>query len=165
MGHSVDRKGYRTPADRQKGHSQRLGVGHSKRFLTLAGFSRLRNRVLGRVFRELNLIEQWGSGIQRMFGICERQGLKLPEIIELNNQFRVTLFSKRVKKVKQLPWGEILVKYLKKEKVITTKIAASIWDISARAARDRLKILQDEGVLQRIATYKKDPKAIFVLNE
>ncbi len=131
----------------------------------LAGFSRLRNRVLGRVFRELNLIEQWGSGIQRMFGICERQGLKLPEIIELNNQFRVTLFSKRVKKVKQLPWGEILVRYLKKEKVITTKIAASIWDISARAARDRLKILQDEGVLQRIATSEKDPKAIFVLNE
>lgn len=57
------------------------------------------------------------------------------------------------------------MRYLKKEKVITTKIAASIWDISARAARDRLKILQNEGVLQRIATSEKDPKAIFVLNE
>ena len=30
------------------------------------GVSKLRNRVLGRVFQELGLIEQWGSGIQRM---------------------------------------------------------------------------------------------------
>jgi len=31
----------------------------------LEGVSRLRNRVLGRVFGELGLIEQWGSGIPR----------------------------------------------------------------------------------------------------
>ena len=29
------------------------------------GVSKLRNRVMGRVFQELGLIEQWGSGIQR----------------------------------------------------------------------------------------------------
>ena len=56
----------------------------------LAGFSRLRNRVLGRVFRKLNLIEQWGSGLQRILSVCERQGLKTPQIEELDNQFRLT---------------------------------------------------------------------------
>lgn len=131
----------------------------------LAGFSRLRNRVLGRVFRELNLIEQWGSGIQRMFAICERQGLKTPEIAELNNQFRLILFSKRIKKTRQLPEREILIKHLKKEKIVTTKTAADIWKISTRAARDRLRVMLDEGVLRRIATSEKDPRAIFVLNE
>jgi ATP-dependent DNA helicase RecG len=30
------------------------------------GASKLRNRVIGRVFHELKLIEQWGSGIERM---------------------------------------------------------------------------------------------------
>ena len=30
------------------------------------GISKLRNRVIGRVFHELGLIEQWGSGVQRM---------------------------------------------------------------------------------------------------
>lgn len=30
------------------------------------GVSKLRNRVLGRVFHELRLVEHWGSGIQRM---------------------------------------------------------------------------------------------------
>ena len=31
-----------------------------------SGISILRNRVTGRVFHELGLIEQWGSGVQRM---------------------------------------------------------------------------------------------------
>ncbi|MDO5102549.1 MAG: ATP-binding protein [Lautropia sp.] len=33
------------------------------------GVSNLRNRVIARVFRELGLIEQWGSGIRRIFQI------------------------------------------------------------------------------------------------
>lgn len=131
----------------------------------LAGFSKLRNRVLGRVFRELNMIEQWGSGIQRMFGICERQGIKLPEIVEMDHQFRVTLFSKRVKKPKSSGWQEVLIKHLKKEKVVATKAAAKVWNISDRASRDRLKIMQEEGILRRVATSEKDPRAVFILNE
>jgi predicted HTH transcriptional regulator len=34
------------------------------------GVSKLRNRVIGRVFQALGLIEQWGSGIQRMTAVC-----------------------------------------------------------------------------------------------
>jgi predicted HTH transcriptional regulator len=36
----------------------------------LAGISKLLNRVIGRVFHELGLIKQWGSGIQRMAAAC-----------------------------------------------------------------------------------------------
>ncbi len=43
------------------------------------GVSRLRNRVIGRVFNELGLIEQCGSGIQRMSEACEDAGLAYPE--------------------------------------------------------------------------------------
>lgn len=32
----------------------------------MRGFSKLRNRVIGRVFKEPGLIEKWSSGIQRM---------------------------------------------------------------------------------------------------
>jgi len=38
----------------------------------LSGVSKLRNRVVGRVFRELKLIEQWGSGIGRMIAACKK---------------------------------------------------------------------------------------------
>lgn len=41
----------------------------------LQGISKIRNHVLARVFRELKLIEQWGSGVRRMFREAEEQGL------------------------------------------------------------------------------------------
>lgn len=42
------------------------------------GVSKLRNRVLGRVFQELGLVEQWGSGVQRMIAACRDEGLAAP---------------------------------------------------------------------------------------
>jgi len=56
------------------------------------GVSKLRNKVIGRVFRELGLIEQWGSGIRRMFN--EAQALKLPEpgIEEVGMRLRFTVY-------------------------------------------------------------------------
>lgn len=56
------------------------------------GVSKLRNRVITRVLRELNLIEQWGSGIPRIFK--EARELKLPEpnIEEIGTRFRFTVY-------------------------------------------------------------------------
>lgn len=56
------------------------------------GVSRLRNRVIARVFRELNLIEQWGSGIRRMFAEAEKLGLTAPKIEELGLRYRFTVY-------------------------------------------------------------------------
>ena len=44
------------------------------------GVSELRNRVIGRVFQELGLVEQWGSGIQRMTAACREAGLAPPRV-------------------------------------------------------------------------------------
>src|SRR5215470_7069630 len=55
------------------------------------GVSKLRNRVIGRVFQELGLIEQWGSGIQRMTTACREQGLEDPVFEEVGTHFRATL--------------------------------------------------------------------------
>src|SRR3990167_5376194 len=58
----------------------------------LSGISQLRNRVIGHVFRELNLIERWGSGLGRMIEVCREKGIKEPKFEELDRYFRVTLF-------------------------------------------------------------------------
>jgi ATP-dependent DNA helicase RecG len=55
------------------------------------GVSRLRNRVIGRVFQALGLIEQWGSGIQRMTAVCRDAGLPPPSFEEIAMRFRVTI--------------------------------------------------------------------------
>ena len=58
----------------------------------LQGVSRLRNRVIARVFKELGLIEQWGSGIRRMFDEAEKLGLPSPGIEEIGMRYRFTVF-------------------------------------------------------------------------
>jgi ATP-dependent DNA helicase RecG len=55
------------------------------------GISRLRNRVISRVFRELGLIEQWGSGIPVILEEAASQHLPPPLFEELALRFRVTL--------------------------------------------------------------------------
>lgn len=59
------------------------------------GVSKLRNRTIGRVLRELGFIEQWGSGIQRMFRTCREAGREDPRLEELGLHFRVTLYRER----------------------------------------------------------------------
>lgn len=128
----------------------------------LQGFSKLRNRVIGRVFKELKLIEQWGSGLQRILAICAQEGLDLPLIEEHNNQFRLTLYGRRSQPRQLLDWEEVLVEHLARKQSITTKEAAKIWKVSDRTARTRLKNMVESGRLQRVATSEKDPFAIFI---
>lgn len=57
-----------------------------------AGVSRLRNPVIARVFRELELIEEWGSGYKRITEACSKGGYPEPIWEELGMVLRVTFF-------------------------------------------------------------------------
>ena len=48
----------------------------------LRGRSEIRNKVIANVFKELGLIEQWGSGINRIMLTCKKAGLDQPKIKE-----------------------------------------------------------------------------------
>jgi predicted HTH transcriptional regulator len=130
----------------------------------ISGSSKLRNRVIGRVFRELQIIEQWGSGLQRILGACKKQGLKTPLIEELNNQFRLTLYSNQIEEIEIEPWGKLIMKFLKEEGEVSPKDAAKIWKVSTRTARDRLKSLQEDGFILRIGKSANDPNLKYILN-
>ena len=52
--------------------------------------------MIGRVFHALGLLEQWGSGVQRMVGACREAGLADPRLEEIATRFRVTIFTERV---------------------------------------------------------------------
>lgn len=56
------------------------------------GISKIRNHVIARVFRELNLIEQWGSGIRRIIKEAEALGLPELQIREIGMRMRVAVF-------------------------------------------------------------------------
>ena len=131
----------------------------------LSGASKLRNRLIGRVFRELKLIEQWGTGLNRMISACKAQGLQPPLFEEIGATFRVTLFSLPVAIAKLPAWHEILMAQLSERKQISTRDAARIWETSDRTARTRLRKLVDQGQLAEIGTGPRDPRKVYVLTE
>ena len=53
------------------------------------GVSKIRNHVIARVFRELNLIEQWGSGIPRILREAKELGLPDLQIMEIGMRMRL----------------------------------------------------------------------------
>lgn len=56
------------------------------------GRSEARNKVIANIFKELGLIEQWGSGIKRIKNICLENNLKEPKIEEKNDFVDVEFF-------------------------------------------------------------------------
>jgi len=131
----------------------------------LSGVSRLRNRVIGRTFRELGLIEQWGSGIGRMIAVCTEAGLKPPRFEEIGTNFRVTLFGTRVAVPIRPDWHNQFIRYLSQRGNISTQEAARFWKTSDRTARTRLRKLVTDGVLAEMGTGPKDPYRTYVLKE
>jgi ATP-dependent DNA helicase RecG len=129
----------------------------------LNGSSKIRNRVIGKVFRELKLIEQWGSGLRRIIDACRQRGLKSPDFEELNNQFRVTLYSTPVTERILLPWQDQIIDYLQTHGKITTKEAASLLQVTSRTARERLKSLVELGLIKKVGTSAKDPYSLHIL--
>ncbi len=51
-------------------------------------FKLRRNSLIARIFRELDLIEQWGSGVRRIFKEAEEQNLSEPQIVEIGMRLR-----------------------------------------------------------------------------
>lgn len=131
----------------------------------LAGVSHLRNRVIGRTFRELGLIEQWGSGLGRIIGACVNAGLPAPRFEELGANFRVTLFGERAAAPRHPEWQTKLLEHLTQESRISTRDAAKLWKTSDRTARTRLRRLVDEGRLAEVGSGPRDPFRAYVIKE
>lgn len=129
----------------------------------LSGISQLRNRVIGRVFRELNLIEQWGSGLGRMLNICGQQGIPLPKFEELGNFFRTTLYHGVNRFAGVEEWQKQIIAYLKVHKEILPKKAQELWEVTSRTTSSRLKKMCEQGILVEISTGPFDPQKKFSL--
>jgi len=127
------------------------------------GVSKLRNRVIGRVFHALGLIEQWGSGIQRMTAACHDAGLAAPVFEELATRFRVTIATARVGRPLLDETDQAIVASLATGKgLLTSEIAAAI-GLTPRATRTRLARLVGRGLVREIGTGPQDPKRRYFL--
>lgn len=122
------------------------------------GVSRLRNRVIGRVFHALGLIEQWGSGIQRMTAACREAGLPEPELEELGTGFRVTFRRERRTVPVRDEVDDTILGFLRRRPgALTHEVAAAIGR-SSRATQSRLKRLVELGRIVPVGSSATDPR-------
>lgn len=129
------------------------------------GVSKLRNRVIGRVFHALGLIEQWGSGIQRMSAACREAGLDAPLFEEIATRFRVTITTERMGTPVLDETDEAILQSLGGDAGRSTSEIADVIQLSPRATRTRLVRLVGRGLVREIGTGPQDPRRRYFLAE
>jgi predicted HTH transcriptional regulator len=136
------------------------------------GKSRLRNPIIGGIFKDIEKFEKWGSGISRVISECEKMKLKEPLFEEVADAFRVTIYinispkkvadklgekvddflvdkylvDKKYDKVENM--GDIILKYLSENEYITNSIARAILNKSATTTRRVFKYLDENGLVK-----------------
>jgi len=121
--------------------------------------------VIGRVFHALGLIEQWGSGVQRMTAACREMGLAPPQFEEIATRFRVNLSTERVGRPALDETDQLIVETLAGGKGLLTSEIANAIGLTPRATRTRLARLVGSGLLRELGTGPQDPKRRYFRTE
>lgn len=120
----------------------------------MTGASFCRNQNLANVFFRLELIEAYGTGIQKMMQSYEKYGMK-PKIEITSNTFKLTLpnvnaFEDEIKQPQNVSEEEALVlSYLKEHYRITRADVEKIFDVSPSTASRLLRRMSEENLLQQ----------------
>ena len=122
------------------------------------GVSRVRNRVIARVFKELGLVEQWGTGVQRMIAACAAAGLPEPEFAELGFRFRVTIRTERITEPTLDRVEERIVSFIREGDGRSTAEIAKHAGLSTRATQHRLAALAERGLIVVVGSGPRDPR-------
>jgi ATP-dependent DNA helicase RecG len=139
-----------------------------------AGVSHIRNKVIARVFRELHMMEEWGTGYRRIIEACDADNYPNPTWNEIGTAIRVIFrphlatqekaesFISEVKEL-TLRQQKIINFMHKKEPLSAKRIYEGLRErISERAFRNDLLDLKARGVLKMIGS---GPGTLWVLVE
>ena len=114
--------------------------------------------MIGRVFHELGLMEQWGSGIQRMTAACEDAGLPVPVLEEIGTHFRVILSATPTGPIRIDEVDQVILRLLEDGKGRSTAEVAEAISLSSRATRTRLAHLVERGLVIDVGSGPQAPR-------
>ena len=123
-----------------------------------AGLSKIRNRVISRVFRELGLMEEWGSGYKRIVHACELSGYPEPEWMEIGTAVRV-IFRPHPDAVENVPVNvpvnvplnqrqKWFLKQIRKGLHVSSFDFATYWNIAQKTAKRDIADLKKKGLIE-----------------
>ena len=126
------------------------------------GVSKVRNRVLARVFQALGLVEHWGSGVQRMIAACRDDGLPAPVWEEIGFGVRVTLRTEVIRPPNIDPKDGTILALLEDGEGRGTRELAEAIGLSTRSTRTRLARLVKRGLVREVGTGPNDPRRVYL---
>jgi len=131
----------------------------------ISGTSRIRNPVIARIFRELNLIEQWGSGIPRIFKQITDFGLNEPKLTEYSGRISFVL-SVNMHEFVGVNVGDVgvnvgvneiqdkIIRLLSDDNKITLKKMSEILEVNEKTIERNIKKLKELGLVERVGSDK-----------
>ena len=125
-----------------------------------------RNKLIMRIFHECGLIENWGTGFQRMLALCRANNNPDPEFSNRSGAFVIS-FQKRDNSINKLgdklgdklgeKLGEnqrMILKSMKENKNVTIPELSEKVKISTTAIENNIAKLKQKGILERIGPDK-----------
>lgn len=113
----------------------------------------------------MGIIEQWGTGIQRMIQGCREYGIREPEFIDMGDAFRVNFYRSGTEtrtEINQLRFLNTLSKterkileFIMKDSGITQKEIAQKIGMSLNGIRYKMDKLKNRGILEREGATKR----------
>ena len=133
--------------------------------------SQSRNKLISKAFKEVGIIERYGTGIRRILDICKDYGIVPPIFEEAFNGFKVSLFKEKfdianpkndkvTNKVTNKVTDKVtdnqrkIIESINKNSEITTNQLADEVGISQRKIKENINKLKEKGILQRIGPAK-----------
>ena len=125
----------------------------------LEGFSLPKNKELMKVFNDLDLVEQMGTGIIRILQSYNKDSFEFfPNFIRVTFPFNENKFKTNTKEIKNNNLTEIqnsIIGLMLDSPTITQETLARLLDVNIRTIQRNIKTLIDVGLIERTGSTKK----------
>lgn len=125
----------------------------------LEGFSLPKNKELMKVFNDLDLVEQMGTGIIRILQSYNKESFEFfPNFIRVTFPFNENKFKLTKNEIQNSNITETqnnIIKLMLDSPTITQETLARLLDVNIRTIQRNIKILMDMGLVERTGATKK----------
>lgn len=132
----------------------------------LEGKTAIRNACLANVLTYLNLIENWGTGVQRAILLCKEAGIQEPEFIEMDSAIRVNFYrpsydaqenaQENAHDYEKLNSTQIFIyNAIKSDKSISRKQLLEITNKDNSTITRAIRVLKDKGYIKRVGSDRR----------
>lgn len=123
----------------------------------LEGYSLPKNKELMKVFNDLNLVEQMGTGIIRILQSYNKKVFEFfPNFIRVTFPFNRDKFREENKEITKLTVTQKnIINLMLDSPTITQEVLSKILDVNIRTIQRNIKVLIENGLIERTGATKK----------